>query len=216
MNNQTYIRSYVRREGRMTSRQKRGLSSLVYQTDRGAQDYLSGIHKNQPIICEVGFGMGDWLLQQAVNYPEQYYIGIDVYRPGIGSALASISEQDLHNVRIICGDAQLFFTQLNQPTFSDIVILFPDPWPKNRQQKRRLIHLNFLLLAITVLKTDGYIWMVTDDPLYAMQMHQVLGQTSLVRCSDQQRMDSINTKYAKKAVNRARYSFLYQKRDIRT
>jgi len=176
---QTTIRSFVRRSGRITIAQQRALTTLFerYGVENGNNhldlEVLFG--RNAEKHLEIGFGMGDALLEMAATHPERDYLGIDVHRPGIGHVLLQIEKQQLSNVRIICADAvEVLQQRLPSHSLATVYLFFPDPWPKKRHQKRRLIQPAFIELLAKFLKIDGYVYLATDWADYAQQMLQVL------------------------------------------
>lgn len=176
---QTTIRSFVRRSGRITIAQQRALTTLWSRY--GVEDANNLIDldnlfgRDAEKHLEIGFGMGDALLEMAATHPECDYLGIDVHRPGIGHVLLQIEKQQLSNIRIICADAVEVLQQWLPPrSLAVIYLFFPDPWPKKRHQKRRLIQPAFIELLAKCLKIDGYVYLATDLADYAQQMLQML------------------------------------------
>lgn len=173
------IKSFVLRAGRQTTRQRDGLTSwlkdyeLPYQNKPWNFDALFG--PNASIIVEIGFGMGASLLTMAQNNPNQYYLGIEVHQAGIGGLAADLHHHQLSNVRIVPHDAQEIFKHCIPPHSLDgIQIFFPDPWPKKRHHKRRLIQAPFIELLVHALKPGGFLHCATDWEDYAQEMLMVL------------------------------------------
>lgn len=167
------IRSYVRRAHRMTPGQARALQELwpCY----GLSVEAGWLDSESEYILEIGFGMGQSLLTMAAQYPEKKFIGIEVHRPGIGALLASAARQNINNVRIYENDAEVILKQcIRNETLSKIQIFFPDPWPKQRHQKRRLIQTEFVRLLEHKLKPGGYLHLATDWQDYAKQMLNIV------------------------------------------
>ena len=130
------------------------------------------------LSVEIGFGMGDTLLQMATDEPTKNFVGIEVHRPGIGKLLHHIAENDLKNLWIICQDAkEAMMNCFESNSIDKIFILFPDPWPKKRHQKRRLIQSNFVALLTEKLKPGGILHLATDWKPYAEQMLEILEQS---------------------------------------
>ncbi len=174
------IRSFARREGRLTEGQQRALDTLWeqfgYIPERSQTidlDRLFG--RNAQRIVEIGFGNGEALVTLARQQPKIDFLGIEVYRPGIGHLLLQLAAFDLPNVRIIADDAKKVFSDYLPPSSVDrIHIFFPDPWPKKRHQKRRLIQPDFVARLATILKVGGTLHLATDWPDYALWMLNVL------------------------------------------
>jgi len=176
--NQRPVRSYVLRQGRMTPAQEKALRDLWagygMDTAQGLIDIPS------PAILEIGFGMGQSLAIQAKSHPENHYIGIEVHKPGVGSLLLQIQKEAIQNIRIFCCDA-IDVLKNNIPDYAldKIQIFFPDPWPKNRHHKRRLIQTNFIALIHQKLKPGGILHIATDWENYAEHILEIVNQTNL-------------------------------------
>ena len=128
------IRSYVRREGRITPAQQRALQDLWPRygvTDASALlDPATLFGRSAPVVMEIGFGNGDALLAMARANPETNYLGVEVHRPGIGGLLLKLEADKLHNVRVIQGDAkEVLATQIADAALTAVYLFFPDPWP---------------------------------------------------------------------------------------
>jgi tRNA (guanine-N7-)-methyltransferase len=179
------IRSYVLRQGRMSVAQKRAYGQLFaqYAVPFSEQpldlDALFGRHA--PTIVEIGFGMGETTAAIAQAHPENNYLGIEVHSPGVGSLLKLIGERALANVRIVQHDAVQVVEHMIAPgTLSGLHIFFPDPWPKKRHHKRRLIQPPFVHLLASSLAPGGYLHLATDWEDYAQQMLDVLNREPLL------------------------------------
>jgi len=177
------IRSFVRREGRMTPSQERAFNILWQQYGLELQnqrlDYQQIFGRTAPCVLEIGFGMGQSLLQQAQQNPHQDYLGIEVHRPGVGALLAGIEKYNLQNIRIFCADAVEVLKQCIPDASLDLIqIFFPDPWPKRRHHKRRLIQADLVNLLHNKLKFMAKLHLATDWQDYADQMLTVLSDAS--------------------------------------
>lgn len=175
------IRSFVRRQGRMTSSQRIARDVLLpkYGLDPTQNlDYQAIFGRDAPLELEIGFGMGQSLLQMAQAAPERDFIGIEVHWPGIGALLNGIELYQLKNVRLLVGDAMEIIQQaIPDASLDRILIFFPDPWPKQRHQKRRLIQPAFVGLLQQKLKLGGMLHLATDWEDYATKMMAILEQT---------------------------------------
>jgi tRNA (guanine-N7-)-methyltransferase len=178
------IRSYVLRQGRMTRAQQHALDTLWQRYGVEPQDtpldfdVLFG--RRAPRVLEIGFGAGDALLTEAAAHPENDYLGIEVHRPGVGSLLRRLEAQGVVNVRVICRDAvEVLQHSIPDASLSGVRVFFPDPWPKRRHHKRRLVQPSFAALVARKLKPGGRLHLATDDEDYAQHMMQVL-----TRCSN--------------------------------
>ena len=173
------IRSFVRREGRITAAQQKALDTLWPRygvADQGTFLDLSALFgRDAPRVLEIGFGNGESLAATAAANPETDYVAIEVHRPGVGHLLKLLGERELTNVRIFCADAcEILTTRLPDASLDRIQIFFPDPWPKKRHHKRRLIQAPFVALMADKLKPDGILHIATDWENYAEHMLSVL------------------------------------------
>jgi len=176
------IRSFVIRSGRLTNSQRKAIQthweSYVLNSRTLSRPDCFSFPKNVALSVEIGFGMGDTLLQMATDEPTKNFVGIEVHRPGIGKLLHHIAENDLKNLWIICQDAkEAMMNCFESNSIDKIFILFPDPWPKKRHQKRRLIQSNFVALLTEKLKPGGILHLATDWKPYAEQMLEILEQS---------------------------------------
>jgi len=173
------IRSFVTRSGRITSAQERALENLwpKYGVELGAApiDLEALFGRAARRIVEIGFGNGENLLALAAAHPADDFLGIEVHRPGVGRLLLQLEARGLTNVRVICHDAvEVLERHLDGQCLDEILILFPDPWPKKRHHKRRLIQPPFVWLLAHRLKRGGSLRLATDWEPYATDMLAVL------------------------------------------
>ncbi|HSW52896.1 MAG TPA: tRNA (guanosine(46)-N7)-methyltransferase TrmB [Sulfuricaulis sp.] len=176
------IRSYVRRESRITPAQVRALGELWprYGVPEGTAplDWPAVFGRVAPVILEIGFGNGEALAAAAAAHPENNYLGIEVHRPGAGSLLRRIEAGTLSNVRVMLGDASEILAQrIPDASLTAVHLFFPDPWPKKRHHKRRLVQPDFAALVARKLEAGGYFHLATDWPAYAEHMAAVLSHT---------------------------------------
>ncbi|HNQ58501.1 MAG: tRNA (guanosine(46)-N7)-methyltransferase TrmB [Burkholderiales bacterium] len=173
------IRSYVLRQGRVSNAQARAHHALlpvygISYTDQRL-DLDAAFGRRAPKILEIGFGMGETTAAIAAAHPENDYLGIEVHTPGVGSLLKLIGERGLANLRLIQHDAVDVLRNMIPPASLDGAhIFFPDPWPKKRHHKRRLVQTDFVALLASRLKPGGYLHLATDWQEYAEQMLAVL------------------------------------------
>jgi tRNA (guanine-N7-)-methyltransferase len=180
-----HIRSFVLRQGRVSNAQLRYHKEMmpkvgiVYRAE--PLDLAAVFGRKAPTVLEIGFGMGETTATIAAAHPETDYLGIEVHTPGVGSLLKLIAEGNLTNVRVVQHDAVEVVRDMIAPgTLAGIHIFFPDPWPKKRQQKRRLIKTDFVSLLATRLAPGAYFHCATDWEEYAQQMLEVLGGEPLL------------------------------------
>jgi len=175
------IRSFVRREGRMTPSQSRALDAAWPHCGltlaQGPVDLRALFPGRQRIVLEIGFGMGDSLLDLATTQPDTGFIGIEVHRPGVGRLLGAVETAGLDNVRVYAEDAVEVLAQCIPADSLDALLLyFPDPWPKKRHHKRRIVQPDFVALVRSRLRAGGVFHLATDWQDYAEHMMAVLGE----------------------------------------
>jgi tRNA (guanine-N7-)-methyltransferase len=173
------IRSFVRRPGRLTPAQQRALDELlpVYRVSADCRDLHTAFSRKAPVVVEIGFGNGQALAWMAANEPDKNFIGVEVHEPGVGRLLNALKDQQLDNVRVVMRDAIEVLTEQALPaSLDELRIYFPDPWPKKRHHKRRLIQPEFLRLIADRLKPGGLLHLATDWSPYAEWMLEALDQ----------------------------------------
>lgn len=179
------IRSYVLRQGRVTGAQRQARETLLprfgipYSDTPLDLDRVFG--RAAPRILEIGFGMGETTARIAAQHPENDYLGIEVHSPGVGGLLKRMAEIGLTNVRVIQHDAAEVIESMISPASLDGVhVFFPDPWPKKRHHKRRLIQPPFVGLLASRMKRGAYLHAATDWEDYANQILEVLSAEPLL------------------------------------
>jgi len=177
------VRSFVRREGRLTSGQARALEELWprYGIEHGEAplDFDALYGRSAPRCLEIGFGNGELLLWLAQSHPEVDYLGIEVHRPGVGRLLLGLERLHVGNVRVLCRDAvDVLANRIPRASLDEILLLFPDPWPKKRHHKRRIVQPEFVALAARALRQGGWLRMATDWAEYAEHMRAVMTAAS--------------------------------------
>jgi tRNA (guanine-N7-)-methyltransferase len=173
------VRSFVRRAGRMTDAQQRALLELWPRYGVPASDEpleLAALFgRSAPCTLEIGFGNGDHLAARALAEPQRNFLGVEVHRPGIGHLLRAAAAAGLANLRVMEQDAvEVLRTRIAPEALEEAQILFPDPWPKKRHHKRRLIQPDFALLVASRLRRGGRLHLATDWGPYAQHMRSVL------------------------------------------
>jgi tRNA (guanine-N7-)-methyltransferase len=184
MNHRT-VRSFVMREGRLTAAQRQALVELWprFGVPYGehAVDLPELFGRQAPCTLEIGFGNGEHLVARAGAEPERNFLGIEVHRPGIGQLLRACAAADLGNLRVIAHDAvEVLQSQIAPGALDEVQILFPDPWPKKRHHKRRLIQPDFAIVLALRLRPGGGLQLATDWAPYAEHMHAVLDACPLL------------------------------------
>ncbi|MDC1150149.1 tRNA (guanosine(46)-N7)-methyltransferase TrmB [Gammaproteobacteria bacterium] len=209
-----FLPSFVQRKGRITKSQEDNLYNLhSHQTTSHAQ-ILSEKDNYKEIILEIGFGNGESLINLALDNPHNLYIGSEVYMAGIGQVLGAIRDNELTNVRLITGDIRLFLDKINQPIFDVVLIICPDPWPKLKHHKRRMINSEFLDLTHKVLKLSGHLFISTDWENYAESIEESINQNLTFEVITSSPYEHLKlTKFQKRAIEEGRkiYSFSLKK-----
>ena len=180
------VRSFVVRAGRMTVAQERAWTELWprYGIETGGDpvDFAAVFGRAAPLALEIGFGYGESLLALAAAHPERDYVGIEVHRPGIGHLMLRAEELGLGNVRAICRDAVEVLQQCVAPgSLDELLLYFPDPWPKKRHHKRRIVQPAFVTLVASRLRPGGVLRMATDWQPYAEHMLEVASGCAALR-----------------------------------
>lgn len=184
--NSSDIRSYVRREGRFTKAQRAAIEKYwdKYGIDVKKENLnLHNIFDNyHPSVLDIGFGNGEELISLAKQYENINFLGVEVYRPGIGSLLKKIAEEDLNNIRVLNSDAvELLKYNIAPESLASILIWFPDPWPKKRHHKRRLIQTTFVKLIARKINSHGELFIATDWRPYAEHTQETVMQSLLFK-----------------------------------
>jgi tRNA (guanine-N7-)-methyltransferase len=180
------VRSFVVRAGRMTVAQERAWTELWprYGIETGSEplDLPDIFGRNAPRTLEIGFGDGESLVALAAAHPDRDYLGIEVHRPGVGHLMLRAEELGLGNVRAICRDAVEVLQQCVPPaSLDELLLYFPDPWPKKRHHKRRIVQPEFVALVASRLRPGGVLRMATDWQPYAEHMLEVASGCATLR-----------------------------------
>ncbi|MBL8324825.1 MAG: tRNA (guanosine(46)-N7)-methyltransferase TrmB [Rubrivivax sp.] len=180
------VRSYVLRGGRLGPGQQRALAELgprfLLPWSAEPLDAAAAFGREAPLLLEIGFGMGDATAAVAAALPDHNLLGIEVHEAGVGALLKLVGERRLANVRIVRHDAvEVLRTMIAPGTLAGVHVWFPDPWPKKRHHKRRLLQPAFVHELAQRLAPGGYLHCATDWQPYAEQMLQVLGRESMLR-----------------------------------
>ncbi len=173
------IRSFVRRAGRLTAGQARALAELwprwgLEPCSQGL-DAIKLFGRDAPTLLEIGFGDGEALVQTALQRPDWNCLGIEVHEPGIGHCLLALEKAQLNNVRVFREDAMDILRHSLMPgSLARVHVFFPDPWPKKRHHKRRIVQAEFVELVADRLDAGGILRLATDWQPYAEHMREVI------------------------------------------
>ena len=176
------VRSYVLRAGRVTEGQRRALEELWpgFGMEAGGEalDFSALFGNENPVIMEIGFGNGEATWQMAQAHPDENFLGVEVHKPGVGRLLLKIEEHGLENIRIACDDAvEVLQHRVKDASLDGVRIYFPDPWPKKRHHKRRIVQKPFVALLARKMRPGGILHLATDWEPYAEFMLEVIQQS---------------------------------------
>jgi tRNA (guanine-N7-)-methyltransferase len=205
------IRSFVRRAGRLTNSQQRALAELwpkfgvEFREDLLEFDTLFG--RSAPVVLEIGFGNGETLVQQAAEHPQFDFLGIEVHEPGVGHCLLMAQDAGTGNLRLIRHDAVEVLERMIPPaSLARVNLFFPDPWPKKRHHKRRIVQARFLDLVAERLAVGGSFNVATDWENYAEHIEAVVRQSGRFQCTErrihsgEEPLDRPETKFERRGL----------------
>jgi len=210
---QRTIRSFVRRTGRMTPSQERALKDLWPQFgidhDETCLNLDAVFNRHADRVLEIGFGNGDTLVQAAIDHPEIDYIGLEVHEPGVGHCLLKARDANIGNLRVVVHDAiETLRDQIADDDLSRINLYFPDPWPKKRHHKRRIVNAPFLALAARKLRSGGTLHIATDWENYAEHIDETMSDNEVFELakrsehSGDQPLDRYTTKFETRGLRK--------------
>jgi tRNA (guanine-N7-)-methyltransferase len=183
------IRSFVRRAGRLTASQQRALEELwptygvEYSGD--AVDFEVVFGRRAPVVLEIGFGNGETLVAMAADRPDQDFLGIEVHDPGVGHCLIAADKARVSNLKLVVHDAiEVLKNQVPSGSLARINLYFPDPWPKKRHHKRRIVNPGFLALCADRLAPGGTLHVATDWANYAEHIDEVFAASEYFDCAE--------------------------------
>ena len=193
-NHKRPIRSFVRRGGRQTPSQQKALEAywpvLGIEFKKEELNFAAIFGRDAPTVVEVGFGNGDTLVQLATENPDLNYIGIEVHEPGVGHCLLKTTEAGISNLRVLMHDAiDVLAHQIPLASLSRVNLYFPDPWPKKRHHKRRIVQHSFLDLIADRLQDRGTLNVATDWANYADHIDEVLAESDRFSCTSRREHD---------------------------
>jgi tRNA (guanine-N7-)-methyltransferase len=209
-----FLPSFVQRKGRITKSQEKNLLSLPDYEISSYLEIQKAKNNFEKVILEIGFGNGENVFKFANNNRENLYIASEVYMSGIGQLLGDVINNDLNNVKIVTGDIRLLLEDVTKPIFDHVVIICPDPWPKLKHHKRRMLNNDFLDLIHKTIKDDGHLFMSTDWKNYAESIEEAIDQNEgFIALKGSIYKEADLTKFQQRAVREGRkiYPFSLKK-----
>ena len=209
-----FLPSFVKRKGRITKKQIQSLSSLSEFSVKSIQEVEDFSKHFDKCYLEIGFGNAENIIFQAINNPSYLFIGSEVYMSGIGTLVSSIKENNINNIKIFSDDIRLLLDQSPKKVFDSVIIICPDPWPKEKHHKRRLINKSFLDMIYDFMKDDSNIYISTDWENYAESISELFVKNKLFRPSSNKsfQKDSLS-KFERRGKDEGRelFEFNYKK-----
>ena len=209
-----YLPSFVKRRGRITKSQEDNLSHLSSYEISSYLQILQAKKKFSKVVLEVGFGNGENTLALAKQNPDTLYIASEVYLAGIGSLLGEIVDGAIQNIFITSGDIRLLIDDIKEPVFDDVIVICPDPWPKFKHHKRRMITNEFFELIHPTIQDGGELFMSTDVEDYAESITEQLDMSVGFQRNDSSLYEASSlTKFQRRAMDEGRkiYPFSLKK-----
>lgn len=210
-----FLPSFVKRRGRITKKQEKSLTLLKDYSVFKISDIQKESLEYDKCCLEIGFGNAEHIIHQSINNPKTLFIGSEVYMSGIGTLLSYINENEVTNIKIFSNDIRMLLDQECIEIFDSINIICPDPWPKERHHKRRLINDVFLNMIQGFIKSNGHLFISTDWENYAECIKQVLDRSLLLSSSNDAFLEKNSlTKFEQRGVDEGRdiYEFNYRKK----
>ena len=209
-----FLPSFVKRKGRITKKQTHSLSSLSEFSVKSIQEVEDFSKHFDKCYLEIGFGNAENIIFQAINNPSYLFIGSEVYMSGIGTLVSSIKENNINNIKIFSDDIRLLLDQSRKKVFDSVIIICPDPWPKEKHHKRRLINKSFLEMVHDFMKDDSNIYISTDWENYAESISELFVKNKLFKPSSNKsfQKDSLS-KFERRGNDEGRelFEFNYKK-----
>ena len=209
-----FLPSFVKRKGRITKKQTHSLSSLSEFSVKSIQEVEDFSKHFDKCYLEIGFGNAENIIFQAINNPSYLFIGSEVYMSGIGTLVSSIKENNINNIKIFSDDIRLLLDQRPKKVFDSVIIICPDPWPKEKHHKRRLINKSFLEMVHDFMKDDSNIYISTDWENYAESISELFVKNKLFKPSSNKsfQKDSLS-KFERRGKDEGRelFEFNYKK-----
>ena len=209
-----FLPSFVKRKGRITKKQTHSLRSLTEFSVKSIQEVEDFSKHFDKCYLEIGFGNAENIIFQAINNPSYLFIGSEVYMSGIGTLVSSIKENNISNIKIFSDDIRLLLDQSPKKVFDSVIIICPDPWPKEKHHKRRLINKSFLKMVYDFMKNDSNVYISTDWENYAESISELFEKNKLFKPSSNKsfQKDSLS-KFERRGKDEGRelFEFNYKK-----
>ena len=209
-----FLPSFVKRKGRITKKQTHSLSSLSEFSVKSIQEVEDFSKHFDKCYLEIGFGNAENIIFQAINNPSYLFIGSEVYMSGIGTLVSSIKENNINNIKIFSDDIRLLLDQSRKKVFDSVIIICPDPWPKEKHHKRRLINKSFLKMVHDFMNDDSNLYISTDWENYAESISESFEKNILFKPSSNKSFLKYSlSKFERRGKNEGRelFEFNYKK-----
>tara|TARA_B100000900_G_scaffold93771_1_gene77020 strand:+ start:7 stop:660 length:654 start_codon:yes stop_codon:yes gene_type:complete len=203
-----FLPSFVKRRGRITKKQEHSLRKLDNYSIKNLSEIISLSRAYEFCTLEIGFGNSEYLQRRAMENPSTLFIGSEVYLSGIGTLIGAIEEKKLSNVRIFPDDARILLDQGSESIFDEVIILCPDPWPKDRHHKRRLLKPEFIDMLLKTLKWNGRLYISTDWQHYADEIKANLNHPSLKKRNSLEEPRA-STKFEYRGIEEGRKVYIF-------
>jgi tRNA (guanine-N7-)-methyltransferase len=205
-----YLPSFVKRRGRITKKQEFNVSHLESYEVLDANDIHHVAKGFNSIYIEIGFGDGENIISIARENPDKLFIGSEVYLSGIGSLIGKIIKFNIKNIRIHHGDIRELLDDIQTPILDGVLIICPDPWPKARHHKRRLINKEFLSLIDKRIKPEGGLYISTDWEDYAENISEAIDDFEAFQHTEKQLFTQLPiTRFQSRAIKEGRKIFRF-------
>ena len=209
-----FLPSFVKRKGRITRKQTHSLRSLSEFSVKNIQEIEDLSKQFDKCYLEIGFGNAENIIFQATNNPSYLFIGSEVYMSGIGTLVSGIKENNINNVKIFSDDIRLLLDQSPKKIFDSVIIICPDPWPKEKHHKRRLINKSFLKMVHDFMKDDSNLYISTDWENYAESISELFEKNKLFKPSSNKSFQKESlSKFERRGKDEGRdlFEFNYEK-----
>ena len=210
-----YLPSFVKRRGRITKSQEGNLDALSKYEVKNYSQIINSKKNYSKVVLEIGFGNGENTLDLASNNPDTLYIASEVYLAGIGYLIGEVIGRQLQNILITSGDIRLLIDNIKEPVFDDVIVICPDPWPKLKHHKRRMLTNEFFKLVHPTIKENGELFMSTDVEDYAESIEDQLKLSQGYTRNTKSKYElSGHTKFQRRAIGEGRKIYPFSLRKI--